>query len=196
MSEILTLPHTAFSELPEQDAWAWPGHADLSQPVWLPRAQAEQDEAYRQPIPYLLICDAANKVWCYARRGGDRRLLDRRSCGVGGHVERQDQAASLTTTLAKALRREVTEELGEPVAERLADSQPQAWIYESLSAIGRVHIGVLYTLYWEDPDPPHPLEPALESLGFLDPAEILADARFELWSRLAVRWLSDTDARR
>lgn len=197
MSEqtILTFAREAFVTLPEQGAWDWPGDVELSQPVWLVRAQAEQDERYRQLIPYLLIHDATGNIWSYARRGGDPRLQDRFSCGVGGHVERQDRAASLASTLGNALRREVREELGPLVADALTGQSPKAWIYESLSAIGRVHAGVLYTFLWTHPALPQPLEPALASLGFLDAETILADSRFERWSRLAVRWWSASDGR-
>lgn len=183
--DILTLPRTAFADLPEQGTWPWTGWPPF-EPLWIERATAEQDERYLQFIPYLLLHDALGAVWCYARRGGDRRLLDRRSCGIGGHVERIDERDSLAATLTAALQREAAEELDDKVAGLLADSRPRAWIYEGLSAIGRVHVGLLYTAVWPLAEPPEPREAALESLGFLAPETILADARFELWSRLAV----------
>lgn len=186
--DILTLPRTAFAALPERGVWSWTDWPAVA-PVWLERATAEHDEHYLQFIPYLLLRNPTGAVWCYARRGGDQRLLDRRSCGIGGHVERSDQRATLGATLAAALQRETAEELGPEVAALLTDARPRAWIYEGLSAIGRVHIGLLYTALWRHADPPQPREPALESLGFLAPEAIRADARFELWSRLAVEHL-------
>ncbi len=183
--DILTIPCTAFTTLPEQGTWLWTGWPPCD-PLWLERAAAEQDERYLQFIPYLLLHDATGAVWCYARRGGDRRLLDRRSCGIGGHVERIDERVDLAATLAAALQREAAEELGEEVAELLGGAEPRAWIYEGLSAIGRVHIGLLYTVVWPWAVPPEPRESALEPLGFLAPEVIRADSRYELWSRLAV----------
>lgn len=188
-SEVLTLPRAGFSCLPTQGAWRWSTKTCGASPVWLPREQAEQDERYLQLIPYLLLLNPRDEIWCYARRGGDDRLLDRLSCGVGGHVERPDQGPDLAATLASALRREVTEELGETVAERFSGLPPRAWIYEHLSAIGRVHVGVLYSGRWRDKEPPQPREPGIESLDFRPVSEILADTRFELWSRLAAEWI-------
>lgn len=183
--DILTLPRAAFAALPEQGVRPWTDWPAI-EPVWLERATAEHDETHLQFIPYLLLRNPTGAVWCYARRGGDQRLLDRRSCGIGGHVERIDERDTLSATLAAALQREAVEELGPEIATRLTDRRPRAWIYEGLSAIGRVHIGLLYTAPWPNADPPQPREAALESLGFLAPEAIRNDSRFELWSRLAV----------
>jgi predicted NUDIX family phosphoesterase len=189
MPEILIVPQHLFPDRPDAGTWPWTGWPD-AEPLWIERATAKQDERYLQFIPYLLLHDAAGAVWCYARRGGDRRLLDRRSCGIGGHVERADQRTELAATLTAALQREAAEELGPEVAELLSGSLPRAWIYEGLSAIGRVHVGLLYTALWPHAEPPEPSEPALESLGFLVPETIRDDQRFELWSRLAVGCLN------
>lgn len=187
--DILTLPRTTCNGLPEQGAWPWNG-APAAAPVWRQRAEAETDERYLQFVPYLLLCDNTGQIWCYARRGGDDRLRDRLSCGIGGHVERTDAAGSLSQTLANALHREAAEELGPEVAACLDGTEPKAWIYEGLSAIGRVHLGVLYLAVWPHAEPPRPRESALESRGFRQPHSIIGDDRFELWSRLAAEWLA------
>ncbi len=192
-TEVLTLPRNAFGALPEQGGWPWRG-LPAADPVWLPRAQAETDERYLQLIPYLVLQNPAGALWCYARRGGDGRLRDRLSCGVGGHVERIDARAGPVATLTAALVREAAEEIGDEVAAGLADARPRAWIFERHSAIGRVHIGVLHVVRWTAADPPRPRETALESLGFMAPDKVVAEPRFELWSRLAVGWLRDREA--
>ena len=89
---------------------------------------------------------------------------------------------------AAALVRELAEELGWAVDP--AGLTPAAWLYEGHSAIGRVHLGLIYVLDWTAPAPPRPVpgEP-LADRGFLPPAAIAADGRFELWSRLAAAWL-------
>jgi predicted NUDIX family phosphoesterase len=187
MSDILVFPRAAFDPLP--DAGAWPVDDLPEGAAWRPRAAVEHDERWLQPIPYLLLLDRLGHAWCYRRCGGDARLDGRRSCGLGGHVERIDAAGDLARTLANALRRELTEELG-LAPERLPEARPHAWLYEGRTAVGRVHLGVVYTAVWTHADPPEPPpgEP-LEGLGFRRLAEIAGDARFELWSRLAADYL-------
>lgn len=189
MNEVLVFPKASFDDLPE--AGAWPIAALPCDATWRARDAVETDERWLQPIPYLLLENDDGEFWSYRRRGGDVRLEDRRSCGVGGHVERRDARKELVRTLSAAIRREADEELAN--AGGLNPGPPLAWLYEDRSAIGRVHVGVIYVARWRSREAPSvaPGE-ALEALGFLPPAEIVADTRFELWSRLAVDYLDAT----
>lgn len=155
-----------------------------------PRAAVEEDEAWLQIIPYVVLRDGRGAVWAYARQGGDGRLLGRRSVGVGGHIEEADQRPTLLATARACARRELAEELTRPEAARL-DPQPSGWIHERETAIGRVHLGLVFAARWTAPEPPQPKpgEP-LAAIGFLPPAAVRADDRFERWSRLAVGLLA------
>ena len=187
MTRVLVVPRAALGPLPERGAWALTYSRDGLPGLWLERDRAETDEDFLQLIPYALLSDASGHLWCYERLGGDTRVRHRRSCGVGGHVDEADQAGGLLATAAAALRRELAEELGwAPDRDRL---HPAAWLYEGESAIGRVHLGLIYTLDWDRLEPPTPApgEP-LGPLGFLPARAIAADDRFELWSRLAAGW--------
>ena len=187
MTRVLVVPRTALGPLPERGAWALPESPDGLPGLWLDRDRAETDEDFLQIIPYALLRDASGQLWCYERLGGDARVRYRRSCGVGGHVDDADQADGLLATAAAALRRELAEELAwTPDRDRL---HPAAWLYEGESAIGRVHLGLIYVLDWDSHEPPTaaPDEP-LGPLGFLPATAIAADDRFELWSRLAAGW--------
>ncbi|MBL8253875.1 MAG: CRISPR-associated ring nuclease [Candidatus Competibacter sp.] len=118
------------------------------------------------------------------------RLLGRRSIGVGGHIEEADHDADLLSTARACAGRELAEQLVQPEAARL-DPQPRGWIHERETAIGRVHLGLVFTALWSAPEPPQPQpgEPLL-ALGFLSPAAVRADARFERWSQLAVELMA------
>ena len=185
MSSILVIPRSVCPELPEAGIWpftAWPDTV-----CWLPRDQAEQDENFLQIIPYAVITHACGDIWCYRRTGGDARLTDRHSCGVGGHVDRADERDNIASTIITALRREVAEELGFhlPASELLF---PLGWIHESRTPIGRVHLGLVFELSWTAPFAPEPVVgEALHGLGFFRPGEILGNPRFELWSHLALQ---------
>lgn len=158
-----------------------------------PRAAVEGDEAWLQIIPYVVLRDAQGAVWAYARQGGDGRLLGRHSIGVGGHIEVSDRRPTLLDTARVCARRELAEELAQPEAARL-NPQPRGWIHERETAIGRVHLGLVFAARWIAPEPPQPKpgEP-LAALGFLPPAAVQADDRFERWSQLAVRLLAAED---
>lgn len=158
----------------------------------------EHNEDYLQVVTYLLLHNAAGQVWCYQRAGGDDRLDGGYSCGVGGHVDYGDNDTRSPPdplyTLHCALLREVKEELGASAAD-MGRLRFRSLIYEGLSAVGRVHLGVLYTTQWLPQQPPQPVAgEKLLGLGFRDLHDIAVDQRFELWSRLSAQYLIDATA--
>lgn len=187
---ILVIPRAALPGLPQAAAWPWSAWPPARTWAWRARPRAETDESHLQLIPYVVLRNRSGQLWHYRRAGGDPRLQERLSCGLGGHVERCDARADLLATALAAARRELREELGE-TAEDLRLGPPAAWIHEGLTAVGRVHIGWLYVVAWEAPAPPQPAPgQPLEGCGFVSPAAVCADGRFELWSRLAARFLA------
>jgi predicted NUDIX family phosphoesterase len=127
---------------------------------------------------------------------------------VGGHVDAQDaQPRALAhpctanapapgfnplATLRTAWLRELSEELhASPV--HLARVRLHGLVYEGQTAIGRVHLGVVFVAQWCGPKPPQPpLGEALHPLGFLPLVDIATDTRFEHWSRLVAQNLLAT----
>jgi len=213
MPHILTLPRTCAPKLPKSGCWPLPSLDFLQHTQWHSRAQAEHDEAWLQLIPYLVLHNANGHLWCYQRSGGDARLDGHCSCGVGGHVDLQDaepvvknneldstlpnknkgysliSSINSQTILQRALLREVREELAAD-ATQLQDLRLQALIYEGMSPVGRVHLGLLYTALWLPALAPHPVAgEALQGLGFRSASDIAQNEQFELWSRLAAHYL-------
>lgn len=94
-------------------------------------------------------------------------------------------------TLRNAWLRELSEELhAGPV--HLARARLHGLVYEGQTAIGRVHLGVVFVAQWCGPTPPQPPEgEALHPLDFLPLAHIATDTRFEHWSRLVAQHLLD-----
>ena len=83
-----------------------------------PRAEMEQDPQFKQIIPYLVLRDGDRYfLMRRTRAGGDVRLHDRWSIGVGGHLNPGDDG------LSGGLQREWREEL-------VADFEP-AFTYRS-----------------------------------------------------------------
>lgn len=190
---ILAIPRTRLPDLPIAGCWAVSNVDFLLCPVWHARSEVEHDETWVQPIPYLVLCDAKGWAWCYQRTGGDARLEGRSSCGVGGHVDDTDAPKGETfdadATLRRALMRELAEEIGCTTSD-LHVPRRRGLIFEGRSPVGRVHLGVLFSALWINAKPPMPqADEALKSIGFMPLAAIAADTRFELWSRLAARFL-------
>src|SRR5512135_3275789 len=100
------------------------------------RGDAEEDPSHKQVIPYLVLRDGER--WFLMRRtraGGDARLHDLGSIGVGGHLNPGDG------DVAGGLRREWHEEVD---ADFLPDFTPVGLLNDDTTAVGRVHIGFVY----------------------------------------------------
>jgi predicted NUDIX family phosphoesterase len=197
--KVLTIAHPHAPLLPESGCWPITDWNLFQTAQWRLRSEVENDESLLQPVVYLVLLNTSGQAWCYQRSGGDHRVAGRLSCGVGGHVDEVDGVdaadmppSGVQATLNRALQREISEELGD-VTRYLSHLQLRGLIYEGLSAIGRSHIGVLYTAKWLGSTPPKPhADESLQPLGFINLDSIAADTRFELWSRLAVQYLTMT----
>ena len=100
------------------------------------RGDAEQDPAHKQVIPYLVLRDGER--WFLMRRtraGGDARLHDRWSIGVGGHLNPGD------VDVNGGLRREWGEEL---VADFEPAYTPVGLLNDDTTAVGAVHVGFVF----------------------------------------------------
>ena len=104
--------------------------------VFRPRAEVEVDRAWKQVIPYLVLRDGARYfLMRRTRAGGDARLHDRWTIGVGGHLNPGDG------DLAGGLRREWREEIDtdfEPVFTLIG------LLNDDTTDVGSVHVGAVY----------------------------------------------------
>jgi len=101
-----------------------------------PRAAMERDPRFKQVIPYLVLRDGDRYfLMRRSRAGGDERLHDRFSIGVGGHVNPGD------IDLAGGLAREWSEELA---ADFVPAFRLVGLLNDDETEVGRVHLGVVY----------------------------------------------------
>ena len=186
---ILVLPRSACFTLLTSEVVPWAGDSFIES-HWLERAQAETDPAWLQVIPYAVLIDLNDRPWAYRRTGGDARLRERRSIGVGGHIEECDRRAGLLATVRAALVRELKEELLWYPPHSAATAPPIAWINEQDSAVGRVHLGLVIAIPWGRPEMPQPRPgEGLEAIGFVEQSAVLEAAGYERWSVLAAQSL-------
>jgi predicted NUDIX family phosphoesterase len=100
------------------------------------RGDAEDDPGHKQVIPYLVLRDGER--WFLMRRtkaGGDARLHDLWSIGVGGHLNPGDG------DIAGGLRREWHEEL---VADFEPEYVPVGLLNDDTTPVGAVHLGIVF----------------------------------------------------
>ncbi|HEV8545444.1 MAG TPA: hypothetical protein VGQ64_04075 [Candidatus Limnocylindrales bacterium] len=101
-----------------------------------PRPAMEADPGFKQIIPYLVLRDGPRYfLMRRTRAGGDVRLHDRWSIGVGGHLNPGDGG------LIGGLVREWTEEL---VADFIPDFRLVGLLNDDTTEVGRVHLGAVY----------------------------------------------------
>ena len=151
-----------------------------------PRSEMEPDETWKQVIPYPVLRDGSR--WFLMRRtraGGDARLHDRYSIGVGGHVNPED--GGLDGDLSTALRREWLEELD---VEFVPHFRFLGLLNDDTTSVGRVHVGLVY----EADAAGRPVtirETEKLSGGFVGSADVEAVVDdLETWSRLAFEHLA------
>jgi predicted NUDIX family phosphoesterase len=140
------------------------------------RAAMEEDPAFKQIIPYLVLRDGERYfLMRRTKAGGDARLHDRWSIGVGGHLNPGDEG------LAGGLQREWREEL---VADFEPTFTPFALLNDDSTEVGAVHLGVV-VLADAAGRQVAVRETDKLSGAFAEPAEVAAGAGYlETWSRI------------
>ncbi len=111
---------------------------------FLPRQQAETNPAWRQWIPYVTL-RRADKVYMLKRHtgGGEVRLHERLTVGLGGHVNPLDETHKEGPILG-ALWRELEEEAH--LLPGCGALHPSGLIKLSDNDVSRVHVGVHFLL--------------------------------------------------
>ena len=103
---------------------------------FLPRGKVEEDPSKKQIIPYLVLRDG-ERIFLMkrTRAGGDERLHDRYTIGIGGHVNKGD------ADVLGGLRREWREEIE---ADFVPEFEPVGLLNDDSNPVGAVHLGLVY----------------------------------------------------
>ncbi|UCD35271.1 MAG: NUDIX domain-containing protein [Nitrospiraceae bacterium] len=119
-------------------------HAILSNHAFMPRDEAEYNDAHRQVIPYVLIRNG-DRFLLLKRlsRQREKRLHNKYSLGIGGHVN-PDPAGNGDNVIMSGLYRELHEEvfLDDP-----GEVSFVGVINDESSSVSRVHLGLLFELH-------------------------------------------------
>ena len=153
---------------------------------FFPRAQAENDSAYKQIIPYVLLA-FQDRVLHYVRgkKAGEQRLVAKGSIGIGGHMNESDE--SLFAWDEQAYRAGVEREVNEEIK---IDTQFQdrivALLNDDTTEVGRVHLGIVHVFRLAQQKVVK-REAMITNLAFLTKAELLNRREsLETWSQICV----------
>jgi predicted NUDIX family phosphoesterase len=153
---------------------------------FMPRSRAEHDPAFKQIIPYVIFTFEGT-ILRYLRgaKSGEKRLVDKASIGIGGHINDSDESLFSFDKDAyrAAVHREVAEELkfeGE-WKDRLA-----ALINDDSTDVGQVHLGIVHVVALRHAAV-RPREKAIRELRFLAPQELRQERdKLESWSQIVL----------
>jgi predicted NUDIX family phosphoesterase len=110
---------------------------------FLARALAEEDESFKQVIPYVVVRHRDQFLLIRrTRKQTEARLHDLYSLGIGGHINKDDVGNAETDLLTIGMRRELNEEI--KVEE--ASCQLVGVINDNSTPVARVHVGFVYVL--------------------------------------------------
>ncbi len=159
---------------------------DPANNFFLSRDLAEDDPSHKQLIPYLLF-QYQDRYLCYRRGGksGDKRLVAKRSIGIGGHINDSDfEEDSLDSDVYhNGLEREIREELE---IDGNFTHEVVSLLNDESNSVGQVHLGVVHEVQL-DTDKVRPGEDSIEDIQFLT-IEQLEGIRDELesWSQICL----------
>lgn len=152
---------------------------------YMDRELAEVSPQFKQIIAYAIFCHQG-RVLAYARtsKGGEARLHDKMSLGIGGHINPVDGLADNVETYLAGVEREIREEIafsGE------AKQELYAVINDDTNEVGSVHFGVVHRFELDNPEV-KPLEKKLASMEFRTLDELAGPLyeRLETWSAICV----------
>jgi predicted NUDIX family phosphoesterase len=196
MEHVLVIPRALFDSIGSfqgfqlDTASYLPALLDTANNFFMPRPAAELDPTHKQLIPYSIF-HHAGRYLCYTRggKGGEKRLVSKRSIGIGGHINPIDQEQTHLgeQMYYNSIEREITEEL------RIGGSYTQrviGLINDDSNEVGTVHLGVVH-LFDLSSDDVTSNEEAIQDLQFVPLRELLAGSdNLESWSKICVEQLA------
>jgi len=106
------------------------------------REKAERTPAWKQVIPYCVLAQEGEVLLMRRRsKGGEARLHDKLSIGVGGHINPIDLDAGQDLVLTAA-RREIEEEIEVRGA---FEARLRGYLNDDSNPVGAVHLGLVCT---------------------------------------------------
>lgn len=164
---------------------------------FMPRSQAEADPTYKQLIPYVIMTHAGKYLnYVRGKRAGETRLVEKRSIGIGGHINPVDDTPLLNTDFRTDFREIYITAVDREVAEEVTVSANHtdrvvALLNDDSNEVGSVHLGIVH--YWTlDSEAVEKREQMITRMTFMttDQLQEVRDT-LETWSSLCLDGLSE-----
>jgi predicted NUDIX family phosphoesterase len=157
---------------------------------FMERPAAELDPTHKQLIPYSIFHHNGGYL-CYTRGGksGEKRLVAKRSVGIGGHINPVDQSHDGLgeSMYFNSIEREMSEEL---VIGGTHTQEVIGLINDDSSEVGSVHLGVVHRFELSSSEV-RSNEDAIQDLRFYTLDELLTMRdELETWSQIIVDHLT------
>jgi predicted NUDIX family phosphoesterase len=126
--------------------------------LFLRRSESEEDPSFKQIIPYAIISNKeperhgvqqSQSYYLFKRTSGqtEKRLHNKFSLGVGGHMNPDDPMKLKEDYLIDELKRELSEEVRLLNGCLIEDVEFIGFINDDTIPVGRAHIGLLYNIH-------------------------------------------------
>ena len=126
--------------------------------LFLRRSELEEDPSFKQIIPYAIISNKepersgvrqSQSFYLFRRTSNqtEKRLHNKFSLGVGGHMNPNDSMESKEQYLIDELKRELYEEVKLLNGCFIEAIEFIGFINDDTISVGRVHIGLLYNIH-------------------------------------------------
>ncbi|MDO7977385.1 NUDIX domain-containing protein [Oceanotoga teriensis] len=156
--------------------------------VFLDRDKAENDENFKQIIPYVIFKNTNDQILITKRtkNQSEKRLHEKISAGIGGHINLNDYSENPEMTFFNGLNREINEELK---IKDLEELKYLGLIYDDSNEVSRVHIGILFTAQVKNAEIK---EVENFEANWLKKEEIenLKEENFETWTKISLNQLN------
>ncbi|MBN2722813.1 MAG: NUDIX domain-containing protein [Deltaproteobacteria bacterium] len=163
----------------------------LDNGFFVERKWAEKDSSFKQIIPYILM-KRGNEIFLFRRLkgGGEKRLHNLWSVGIGGHINPGEVTESPEDIFTAAALREINEEL--VVSGQLSPVRPAFLLNDDSNEVGSVHLGLV--MICEVPERTDLSVRETDTLEgeFIEITQLsdkVADGEFESWSSIALKEL-------
>ena len=183
-TEFQTRQNTTYitDSLIDTNMWFWP------------RDYLETDSNYKQIIPYVVV-RSWDKIGVYTRSvtGWENRLYNRLSIWFWWHISVADsyldgEVLNVQNTIITSLRRELEEELG---IKKLYPVKHLGYIYDPSNEVGKVHLGVVYTIEIDQTDI-WTIEEHIKEFQFIRMNEFSSlEGEFETWSQFLIQFFQN-----
>jgi len=117
------------------------------------RSELEEDPSFKQIIPYAIISNK-DSFYLFKRtsRQIEKRLHNKFSLGVGGHMNPGNSEKLKEQYLTNELKRELFEEVKLLNGCSIEDIEFIGFINDDSISVGNVHIGLLYNIHVSNKD--------------------------------------------